>query len=66
MDVSGAEYPELLGRFVETDYAPDAMEQLDDVRIKLIMDMHDRHELRPRPPLKSLLARLEEIARNEM
>ena len=53
-----AEYPELPGCVAEAATAIEAMEQLEARRIQMLVEMHFRGEVppRPRPPLKSGLA----------
>jgi len=61
--VRRAEYPELPNCFVEAQTAVSALEQLERLRIRMIIDMHNRGELppRPRPPLKSGLATIGDV-----
>lgn len=61
--VRRAEYPELPNCFVEALTAMSALEQLEQLRIRMIVEMHNRGELppRPRPPLKSGLASLGDV-----
>ena len=53
-----AEYPELPGCFVESYNALDALEDLDALRVRILIDMRRRGERppRPRPPLSTGLA----------
>jgi predicted RNase H-like HicB family nuclease len=55
-----AEYPELPGCAVSAPTALEAIEKLEALRVRTIVDMHQRGEMppRPRPPLKSGLATL--------
>jgi predicted RNase H-like HicB family nuclease len=55
-----AEYPELPGCVAESYSALDAMEKLEMLRIRTIVEMHNRGEdpPRPRPPLRSGFATL--------
>ena len=55
-----AEYPELPGCSVVAPTALEAIGELESLRVRIIVDMHNRGELppRPRPPLKSGLAML--------
>ena len=55
-----AEYPELPGCSVVAATALEAIGELESLRVRMIVDMHHRGELppRPRPPLKSGLATL--------
>ena len=55
-----AEYPELPGCSVIAATALEAMDELEMLRVRIIVDMHHRGEEppRPRPPLKSGLAML--------
>lgn len=55
-----AEYPELPGCSVIAPTALEAMDELEMLRVRIIVDMHHRGEEppRPRPPLKSGLAML--------
>ena len=56
--VRRAEYPELPGCFAEAASAKEAMEKLDAIRVRMIVEMHQRgeHPPRPRPPLLDGLA----------
>jgi hypothetical protein len=53
-----AEYPELPGCVAESYSAVDAIELIDALRVRMIVDMRERGEEppRPRPPLISGLA----------
>jgi hypothetical protein len=53
-----AEYPELPGCFIESYSALDALEHLDELRVRILVDMRRRGEEppRPRPPLSTGLA----------
>jgi hypothetical protein len=53
-----AEYPELPGCFIESYSALDALEDLDALRVRILIDMRRRGEQppRPRPPLSTGLA----------
>ena len=53
-----AEYPELPGCFVESYSALAALEDLDALRVRILIDMRRRGEQppRPRPPLSTGLA----------
>lgn len=55
-----AEYPELPGCVTQAENALDAMAQLEELRVRILVGMHHRGEEppRPRPPLKSGLATL--------
>ena len=55
-----AEYPELPGCSVIAPTALEAMDELETLRVRIIVDMQQRGELppRPRPPLRSGLAML--------
>jgi predicted RNase H-like HicB family nuclease len=55
-----AECPELPGCSVVAPTALQAMDELESLRVRIIVDMHHRGEQppRPRPPLKSGLAML--------
>ena len=50
-----AEYPELPDCAAEADSADDAMQQLEEERVRILLDFHARGEVppRPRPPLTS-------------
>ena len=56
----GAEYPELPGCAVSVPTALEAIERLEALRIRMIIEIHQRGERppRPRPPLRSGLATL--------
>lgn len=53
--VRRAAYPELPGCVTEAYSALDALEEIDALRVRIILDMRKRGERppRPRPPLKS-------------
>jgi len=53
-----AEYPELPGCFVESYSALEALEGLDVLRVRILIDMRKRGEEppRPRPPLSTGIA----------
>jgi predicted RNase H-like HicB family nuclease len=57
------EYPELPGCVVESTNALEAIEQLEELRVRIILDMRQRGEQVPRPrkPLESGLASLGSI-----
>ena len=56
--VRHAEFPELPGCSAQAKTALDALDQVDELRVRMIIDMHRRGERppRPRPPLTSGLA----------
>lgn len=58
-----AEYPELPNCYVEALSALSAFEQLEQLRVRMIVEMHNRGEVppRPRPPLKSGLPGIGEV-----
>lgn len=63
-----AEYPELPGCVTQAESARDAMEELEELRVRIIVDMHNRgiEPPRPRPPLKSGLATLGSVDVDEL
>jgi predicted RNase H-like HicB family nuclease len=66
--VRRAEYPELPGCVAQSYSALEAMDQLELLRVRTIVEMRNRGEVppRPRPPLKSGIATLGTVNLDEL